>query len=81
VGNITIINGYSSPDKVPVKSQLEKISMKGSTVITGDYNAKHPLWGSKQSNKTGEVFEQLMDQHNYVQGIQLDRIITAICHI
>ena len=65
-GNIAIINGYSSPDKVPVKSQLEKIFMKGSTVITGDYNAKHPLWGSKQSNKTGEVFEQFMDHNNYV---------------
>ena len=64
-GNIFIINGYSSPDKTPVKSELDKMFLKGPTIITGDYNAKHPLWGSKHSNKTGDLFEQLMDHHNY----------------
>ena len=65
-GNITTINGYSPPDKTAAKFELEKIFLKGSTIITGDYNAKHPLWGSKHSNKMGDVFEQLMDHHNYV---------------
>ena len=65
-GIITIFNGYIPPDKPSVKSELEKMFLKGPTIITGDYNAKHPLWGSKQTNRTGDVFEQLMDQHNYV---------------
>ena len=52
-----------------------------STIITGDINAKSRLW-RKAENAQGRVFEELLDESNYVavndgQPIRLDGRRTA----
>ena len=51
-GNMVIINCYMVPDKPAAKSEIEKLFLAETTIITGDFNAKNQLWGSPDVSTT-----------------------------
>jgi len=65
-GNMVIINCYMVPEKPAAKSEIEKLFLADSTIVTGDFNAKNPLWGSPDVNNAGNIIEQLLDKFDYV---------------
>jgi len=65
-GYTTVINCYRPPDKAIDITQFDRIFVNDTTILTGDFNAKHTLWGSETEDDTGLAIEIAMDKHNYV---------------
>jgi len=63
-GYITVINCYRPPDKAIDITQFVRIFVNDSTILTGDFNAKHTLWGSETEDDIGLAIEIAMDKHN-----------------
>lgn len=63
---ITIMNVYNPPDKEIDKEIFKKLFSFKNVIITGDLNAKSPLWGHEKLNARGSVIEQLLDEHDVV---------------
>ena len=64
-GNIVIISCYMIPEKPATKAEIEKLFLAETTIITGDFNAKNPMWGSPDINTAGDIMEQLLDKFDY----------------
>jgi ribonuclease HI len=65
-GYITIVNGYVAPNQDIIKEDFEKLFKNEPTIITGDFNAKNPLWGSPDQNERGIIIDELIDKHKFV---------------
>jgi len=63
-GYTTVINGYRPPHKAIDITQFDRIFVNDTTILTGDFNAKHTLWGSETEDDTGLAIEIAMDKHN-----------------
>lgn len=61
---ITIKNVYCSPTEDILKYQeiFENISNK--TIIVGDFNAHHTIWGCHDTNRRGQTMENFINQNN-----------------
>jgi hypothetical protein len=44
---------------------IELLSLKEKTILAGDFNAKHPVWNSRISNKTGTRLLYLQDNSDF----------------
>ena len=69
-----IVNCYIPPSAKINKEVIELLSNKN-TIIVGDLNAKHTLWGSQKINNRGKIIEHNLDNWN------LETYKMAINHI
>lgn len=65
---ITVIASYIEPRAPLDKNLLATLisSTPSPHILTGDFNAHHPLWGSKKANCRGTDIVDIAQQHNLV---------------
>jgi hypothetical protein len=57
---------YRSPNNNWADTDInELLSLKDKSILAGDLNAKHPVWNSKVSNKSGTRLLNLQDNSNF----------------
>ncbi|GFQ83843.1 RNA-directed DNA polymerase from mobile element jockey [Trichonephila clavata] len=62
---LNIYNAYQPPGKRGVSSDTLILMFTDSSFILGDFNAKHPLWGSSVANDRGNELSNLLDDHAF----------------
>ena len=62
--HLTVINLYLKPETEVDEAHLESLFNHSNVIITGDLNAKHPLWGSPARNTRGARLEKLIDKYH-----------------
>lgn len=63
---INIFNVYNPPD-VKIDFNIYKVLFENrNSIITGDFNAKNPLWKSPQTNFSGEILAKLLETYNFI---------------
>ena len=75
---INICSVYIPPNKDIVIEALEKLYNNRKFILLGDLNAKSTLWGSKQTDRRGNIIEKFLSNNNLVclnngQGTRLNR--------
>jgi hypothetical protein len=68
-GTLTVINVYMSPSVVLSNEHYDAfrgLLVHRNTVLVGDLNAYHPIWGSKQVNPRGETLFSVITDTEYV---------------
>lgn len=59
----TVVAIYWAPSKVLEEGSLAKIlKMDGTIIVGGDWNAKHPMWGARTTNRSGRALRREIDQ-------------------
>lgn len=64
-GRINVYNVYISPDSEVDVNIIEDLFLSKS-VVCGDFNAHHPLWGSHKLDNRGEALENIVTTSNHV---------------
>ena len=62
---LNVVNLYLPPGREFNVKSLDKLFDKN-TIIIGDLNARHKLWGSSSNDPRGKQIEDLLDAHNFV---------------
>src|SRR6201995_5719006 len=63
---ITVINVYDPPDRlVDMDDYRQLFGIGGRVIVTGDFNAHHPLWKSEQTDRRGECIEVMLDSYDF----------------
>ena len=57
-----IANVYIPPNTYITIEEFKKLLTATNIIITGDLNAKNPIWKSPETNKMGNVIEQVMEE-------------------
>lgn len=66
-GKIKIYAAYHSPKKTHLVQDLHTIlSTNDSTIIAGDFNAKHSDWNSRVNNYNGIELQNYVNSHNVI---------------
>ncbi|GFQ63952.1 hypothetical protein TNCT_150771 [Trichonephila clavata] len=62
---LNIHNAYQPPSNRGISLDILIRMFTDSSFILGDFNAKHPLWGSSVANDRGNELSNLMDDHAF----------------
>ena len=75
---LNITNVYCPPNKALQKDMLANLSIKKHHLFVGDFNAKHPLWGSPTADVRGKLIHDYFTlNHDFIclndgQGTRID---------
>lgn len=60
--SINIVGGYHRPNYTIVEADFEEIFSGLPTILIGDLNSKHQIWGCRSSNNNGKRLQQFIDR-------------------
>lgn len=74
---IKVINVYVPPGSSIPEDVFSTFLKDGNLLLCGDFNAKHPLWGSSESNRWGSDLVEMLEENNLVvlnsgEGTRID---------
>ncbi|UYV66797.1 hypothetical protein LAZ67_4002878, partial [Cordylochernes scorpioides] len=70
--SLQISSVYRKPDQLLKCEDLSKLFQNNLVIAAGDWNSKHPLWGSSKSNPSGMVL------HEFSESAGLDIIAPSL---
>ncbi|UYV65879.1 hypothetical protein LAZ67_3005786, partial [Cordylochernes scorpioides] len=70
--SLQISSVYRKPDQLLNYEDLSKLFQNNLVIAAGDWNSKHPLWGSSKSNPSGMVL------HEFSESAGLDIIAPSL---
>ena len=62
---LTISNIYIPPTAHATENDFKRFFERGNTILVGDFNAHHSVFGSTTVNPRGRLLNQMIDQYNF----------------
>jgi exonuclease III len=62
--HLTISNIYNPPGHEIDRNAYNVLASKPNLIITGDFNAHHPMFGGQKTDSAGKTMESLIDDNN-----------------